>query len=115
MADRVLLPADLFESAERVFQGKKFDAVRTHVGIVATRWKFETPMMFKTAVDQAHGDRGNFIPASAAPSATRSRPPARLSVLLPVEDRHQRRPAYPSRRRGYSANNPILYAAGHHL
>ena len=48
--------------AEKVFQDKGFDAVQTNIGIVATRWKFETPMIFKTSADQAHTDHGNFVP-----------------------------------------------------
>jgi len=52
----------LRELAEQVFEDTGFDAVQTNIGIVATRWKFETPMIFKTSVDQAHGDQGNFVP-----------------------------------------------------
>jgi len=33
-----------------------------NIGTVATRWMFETPMVFKTSVDQAFTDRGNFEP-----------------------------------------------------
>ena len=54
--------AALRELADKVFEDKTFDAVRTNVGIVTTRWAFETPMIFKTSVAQAHGDRGTFIP-----------------------------------------------------
>lgn len=54
--------AALRKLSNDVFKDQKFDAVRTHVGIVATRWAFETPMIFKTSVAQAHGDRGNFVP-----------------------------------------------------
>jgi uncharacterized protein len=48
-------------SAE-VFADKDFADVETHVGIIATRWVFETPLIFKTAAEQAHGDRPNFVP-----------------------------------------------------
>jgi patatin-like phospholipase/acyl hydrolase len=54
--------AALRELAEEVFKGQKFDAFKTHVGIVATRWAFETPLIFKTSVAQAHGDHPNFVP-----------------------------------------------------
>lgn len=53
--------AALRELAEEVFKDQKFDAFKTHVGIVATRWAFETPLIFKTSVEQAHGDRPNFV------------------------------------------------------
>jgi patatin-like phospholipase/acyl hydrolase len=52
----------LRELAEEAFSGQKFDAFKTQVGIVATRWAFETPLIFKTSVEQAHGDRPNFVP-----------------------------------------------------
>lgn len=48
--------------AEEVFQNQGFDAVQTNIGIVATRWKFETPMIFKTSATQAHTDHNNFVP-----------------------------------------------------
>jgi uncharacterized protein len=54
--------AALRELADEVFEGETFDAFKTDVGIVATRWAFETPLIFKTSVEQAHGDRPNFVP-----------------------------------------------------
>ncbi len=48
--------------ADHVFKDQDFAAIKTNVGIVATRWAFETPMIFKTSVDQAHGDKPNFVP-----------------------------------------------------
>ena len=41
---------------EEVFKEEDFSGVKTNIGIVATRWAFETPMIFKTSIDQAHGD-----------------------------------------------------------
>src|SRR5713101_5461273 len=40
--------------ANEVFKKAKFDIFKTNVGIVATRWKDERPMIFKTSVEQAH-------------------------------------------------------------
>src|SRR5271163_1105154 len=37
----------LAEAAKEVFGTKKFDAVKTGVGIVTTRWVIERPMIFK--------------------------------------------------------------------
>jgi predicted acylesterase/phospholipase RssA len=48
--------------AEHVFKDRDFTAIKTNVGIMTTRWAFETPMIFKTSVDQAHGDKPNFVP-----------------------------------------------------
>ena len=54
--------AALRDLAVNVFKDLTFKDVRTDVGIVATRWAFETPIIFKSSTDQAHGDRGNFEP-----------------------------------------------------
>ena len=40
--------------------------MKTGVGIVATRWALERPMIFKSDVAQAHGRQGTFVPALAA-------------------------------------------------
>jgi hypothetical protein len=32
------------------------------MGIVATRWDAERPMIFKTGADQAYAGRGTFLP-----------------------------------------------------
>src|SRR5665213_374228 len=45
----------LSELAVTVFGEKKFDAVKTGVGIVTTKWVIERPMIFKGSVAQAHG------------------------------------------------------------
>jgi uncharacterized protein len=48
--------------AKTVFKDPKFDAFKTNVGIVATRWTFETPLIFKTSAQQAFTDEANFVP-----------------------------------------------------
>ena len=47
----------LEELAKEVFGGRKFDVVRTGIGIVSN-----APMIFKGSVDQAHGRVGTFSP-----------------------------------------------------
>ena len=103
--------AALRELAEKVFEDKGFDAVRTNVGIVATRWAFETPMIFKTSVAQAHGDRGNFIPGFGctigdAVQASCSAYPffSRKSIVTGDGQKILLADG------GYCANNPTLYA-----
>ena len=49
------MPAD-------VFGDRKFDEVKTAVGIVATKCVIERPMIFKASIDQAHGRTGTFLP-----------------------------------------------------
>src|SRR5689334_10614785 len=47
---------------DKVFGTAKFDEMKTGVGIVATKWMIERPMIFKTSIDQAHGRMGTFSP-----------------------------------------------------
>jgi len=52
----------LAELANTVFADKKFDAVKTGIGIITTKWAIEKPMIFKGNKTQAHGRAGNFVP-----------------------------------------------------
>lgn len=52
----------LHDLGVKVFGNQKFDAVKTNVGIVATRWVIERPMIFKGNIEQAHGRTGTFVP-----------------------------------------------------
>jgi patatin-like phospholipase/acyl hydrolase len=101
----------LRELADEVFQGRGFDQIRTHIGIVTTRWDFEKPMIFKTSVAQAHGDRGNFVPGFGVPigeavQASCSAYPffLRKKLTLPTGEKVLLADG------GYCANNPTLYA-----
>lgn len=101
----------LRELSEQVFNDTEFTAVRTHVGLVTTKWHFETPMIFKTAVEQAHGDRPNFVPGFGckvgdAVQASCSAFPffCRKWVTTNAGERFLLADG------GYCANNPTLYA-----
>lgn len=103
--------AALRELAESVFKERDFGDLRTHIGIVATRWAFETPLIFKSSMDQAHGDRGNFKPGfgckiSDAVQASCSAYPFFSRTLIVTNDQ-QRILAADG---GFCANNPTLYA-----
>jgi predicted acylesterase/phospholipase RssA len=94
-----------------VFGDKKFDAVKTGVGIVATRWMTEKPMIFKGDVAQAHGRVGTFAPGfgctiSDAVQASCSAYPffERKVITTSQGDRVELIDG------GYCANNPTLYA-----
>ena len=54
--------AALAQLAKTVFGESTFADVKTGVGIVATRWDFEKPMIFKGSVAQAHGRHATFVP-----------------------------------------------------
>jgi patatin-like phospholipase/acyl hydrolase len=101
----------LSELTDTVFKEHKFIDFRTHIGIVATRWAFETPLIFKSSVSQAHGDRGNFEPGfgckiSDAVQASCSAYPFFCRKPIITHDQQE----FLAADGGFCANNPTLYA-----
>lgn len=103
--------AQLEKLAAEVFAKDKFDKMKTSVGIVASRWIEEKPMIFKTDVKQAHGSASTFIPGfgctiaeavvascSAYPIFNRKRVTLPNKIQVELLDG------------GYCANNPTMYA-----
>jgi len=103
--------AALHELGNKVFGDSKFDEMKTGVGIVATKWLIERPMIFKTSIDQAHGRMGTFSPGfgvsvsdavqascSAFPFFERKIVTTDKGDIIELIDG------------GYCANNPTLYA-----
>jgi patatin-like phospholipase/acyl hydrolase len=97
--------------ANKVFEDKKFDAMKTGVGIVTTRFVIERPMIFKASIAQAHGRMGTFSPGfgctisdavqascSAFPFFDRKTVTTDKGDIIELIDG------------GYCANNPTLYA-----
>ena len=96
--------------AETVFEDAKFTDVKTGVGIVATHWMLERPMIFKATVAQAHGRHATFQPGfgctiaeavrgscSAYPFFEKTEVETTNGPVLVIDG-------------GYCANNPTLYA-----
>ncbi|MGB8543111.1 MAG: patatin-like phospholipase family protein [Candidatus Acidiferrales bacterium] len=94
-----------------VFGDKDFSHIKTGVGIVATHWHLQKPMIFKSSVAQAHGREKSFIPGfgctigqavqascSAYPYFERFTITTGQGVTAELFDG------------GYCANNPTLYA-----
>jgi uncharacterized protein len=103
--------AALSDLAREVYQDIQFDAVKTGIGIVATKWEIERPMIFKASVAQAHGRKGTFVPGFGVPVgdavvASCSAYPffERKLVTTAQGDRVELVDG------GYCANNPTLYA-----
>jgi uncharacterized protein len=103
--------AALNELARVVFADVGFEAMRTGVGIVTTKWDIERPMIFKAHPAQAHGRRGTFVPGFGVPVgeavvASCSAYPFfnRKIVTTAARDRIELVDG------GYCANNPTLYA-----
>lgn len=101
----------LEELATTVFADKKFDAVKTGVGIVTTKWVIEKPMIFKGDVAQAHGRIGTFnagfgVSIADAVQASCSAYPFFNRKIVTTADGDN----VELIDGGYCANNPTLYA-----
>jgi len=101
----------LAKLAHEIFGTKTFADVRTGIGIVATKWMIERPMIFKGDVAQAHGRAGTFMPGfgvciADAVEASCSAYPFfnRKIVTTAAGDDVELIDG------GYCANNPTLYA-----
>ena len=103
--------AKLEALAKEVFQDRKFDSLKTGVGIVAAKWREETPMVFKTSVQQAHGQHSTFVPgfgctlAEAVVASASAYPFFRRKVIRTANGHD-----FELLDGGYCANNPTLYA-----
>src|SRR5665647_2521243 len=97
--------------ARTVFKDEKYDVFKTGIGIVATNWNDERPMIFKASIEQAHGSRGSFDPffgvgvadaviasCSAFPFFERHTVKKGNGDIVELADG------------GFCANNPTLYA-----
>ncbi len=98
---------------EEIFQDAGFEDVKTKVGIVATNWKTEKPLIFKGDMKHAHGRTGTFVPGFGATlaQAVRSSCSAypffnRQHLKLSIGDDVELGDG------GFCANNPTLYALG---
>lgn len=96
--------------ADTVFGQDGFDKVKTGIGIVATKWDDETPLIFKADAGQAHGRSATFVPGfgctlGEAVQASCAAYPFFEKVTLNVGG--TKRLLFDG---GYCANNPTLYA-----
>lgn len=103
--------AKLTELAEAIFEDDGFDKVKTGIGIVATNWLLETPMIFKADPGQAHGRQASFVPGFGcklrdAVQASCSAYPffSRKVITTSKGNRVELGDG------GFCANNPSLYA-----
>ena len=101
----------LHQLAKDIFQAKTFEDVKTNVGVVATKWVIEKPMIFKSDITQAHGRAASFRPGfgctiAEAVEASCSAYPffERKVIKTAAGDEVELIDG------GYCANNPTLYA-----
>ena len=103
--------AALASLGDEVFGDRRFDAFKTGIGIVATRWHDERPLIFKNEVSRVAARKATFISGfgctiSDAVQASCSAYPFfnRKMVTLDNGDHVELIDG------GYCANNPTLYA-----
>lgn len=103
--------AALKHLAKEVFGDRTFLDVKTGIGIVATHWNLEKPMIFKGSIEQAHGRHSTFVPGfgctmADAVQASCSAYPFFEKTTLTTKDGTE----ITLIDGGYCANNPTLYA-----
>ncbi len=101
----------LAKVSHEVFEQATFENVKTGIGVVATNWVLERPMIFKGKVEQAHGRKATFTPGfgvsiADAVQASCSAYPffERKIVTTAAGDQIELIDG------GYCANNPTLFA-----
>lgn len=103
--------AALRQVGEEVFGDLGFDAARTPLGIVATKWESESSIIFKSAASQAHGRTATFLPGFGCALADAVQ--ASCSAY-PYFDRHivttKTGDEIELFDGGFIANNPTLFA-----
>ena len=97
--------------ARAIFGDSLFSEFKTHVGIVATNYRLERPMVFKGSSDQAHGSKATFMPGfgctiADAVVASCSAYPFFERVNVSTQNQGE----VPLMDGGYVANNPTLFA-----
>lgn len=101
----------LHKLANTVFAETKIENFKTAVGIVATNWKDERPLIFKASLAQAHGSLGSFVPffgcsvADAVISSCSAYP-----FFNPHTVKKSNGDCLELTDGGFCANNPTLYA-----
>lgn len=101
----------LHKLAQAVFGDTRIENFQTGIGIVATNWKDERPLIFKASVAQAHGSVGSFVPffgCSVADAVIASCSACPFFETYTVTKRNGDKVEWADG--GFCANNPTLYA-----
>lgn len=103
--------AALAALSKAVYEDAKVEDFKTNIGVVATRWILERPMIFKANIEQAHGRKGSFAPFFGVPigdavQASCSAYPY-FNRKIVVTDKGDKVELIDG---GFCANNPTLYA-----
>lgn len=103
--------AKLKEVADKLYQEFQWADFKTRIGIVATNWTRERPLLFKNQIDAAHGMKATFIPGfgctiSEAVRASCSATPFFQPCMLELKNDGK----IEARDGGFCANNPSIFA-----
>lgn len=103
--------AKLKEVADQLYQSFQWSDFKTRIGIVATNWTRERPLIFKNQVDATHGMKATFVPGfgctvSDAVRASCSATPFFKPCILDLMNDGK----IEARDGGFCANNPSLFA-----
>jgi len=97
--------------AKDVFGDATFSDVKTGIGIVATKWAIERPMIFKGSAEQAHGRKGTFVPGFGATIGTAVQASCSAYPYFKRQTLKLSSGEYVELADGgFCANNPTLYA-----
>jgi len=101
----------LARTADELFGERTFEDFQTFIGIVATNWTLERPLIFKSSIEAAHGLKATFVPGFGATISTAIQASCCASpffeertINLGVAGNVEARDG------GFSANNPSLFA-----
>lgn len=101
----------LREEASKIYGDLRFDAFKTHIGVVTANIHDERPMIFKSHVRQAHGSKATFKPGfgcTIAEAVVASGAAYPLFERVTVKTENQGEPLLMDG--GFVANNPTLFA-----
>ncbi len=103
--------AKLKDVADTLYKEFSWADFKTRIGIVATNWTRERPLLFKNQVDAAHGMKATFVPGfgctiSEAVRASCSATPFFEPCFLDLKNDG----TIEARDGGFCANNPAVFA-----
>ena len=96
--------------AEEVFREKKFEEIKTGIGIVTTKWLNDRPMVFKASKEQAHGRHGTFKPGFGCTISDAVQASCSAYPFFEKKVVNTHLGDFELVDGGYCANNPTLYA-----
>jgi len=103
--------AELKRVADHLYEEFTWSDFKTRIGIVATNWTREKPLLFKNQIDAAYGTKATFVPGfgctvAEAVRASCSATPFFEPCILDLTNDGK----IEARDGGFCANNPTLFA-----